>query len=220
VQRKYNDKGLLLQEFKPTVRGQVLSEETANLMKETLKGVITQGTGKRAKLDNGVEAFGKTGTSRKLIDGKYDPKRHFASFMGFFPADKPQFGVLVMLDDPAGDTTGGDVAAPLFKRIGDGILRFRQATPDLDQEKDLKLSLRDWPVSETDEATVHVERGRVPDLKGLSLKAAIHRVVLVGGYPRVDVTAGATATQVMSQSPEPGAPLEPGTVVKIRAGAP
>jgi cell division protein FtsI (penicillin-binding protein 3) len=220
VQRKYNDKGLLLQEFKPTVRGQVLSEETANLMKETLKGVITQGTGKRAKLDNGVEAFGKTGTSRKLIDGKYDPKRHYASFMGFFPADRPQFGVLVMLDDPAGDTTGGDVAAPLFKRIGDGILRFRQATPDLDQEKDLKLSLRDWPVSETDEATVHVERGRVPDLKGLSLKAAIHRVVLVGGYPRVDVTAGATATQVMSQSPEPGAPLEPGTVVKIRAGAP
>ena len=220
VQRIYNDKGMLMKEVKPTVRAQVLSEETANLMKETLKGVLTQGTGKRAKLDNGVEAFGKTGTSRKLIDGKYDPKRHFASFMGFFPADRPQFGVLVMLDDPAGDTTGGDVAAPLFKRIGDGILRFRETSPDPDREADLKLSLRDWPVSETDEAAVHVERGRVPDLKGLSLKAAIHRVVLVGGTPRVETTPGSTATRVLSQSPEPGVALEPGTVVKIKAGMP
>ncbi len=221
VQRIFNDKGLLMKEFKPTVRGQVVSEETANLMKETLKGVLTQGTGKRAKLDNGIESFGKTGTSRKIgADGKYDPKRHFASYMGFFPADRPQFGVLVMLDDPAGDTTGGDVAAPLFKRIGDNILRFRETSPDPDREADLKLSLRDWPVSETDEAAVHVERGRVPDLRGLSLKAAIHRVVLVGGNPRVETGSTSTATRVLSQTPEPGAPLEPGTVVKIKAGLP
>ena len=220
VQRIFNDKGLLMKEFKPTVRGQVLSEETANLMKEALKGVLTQGTGKRAMLDNGVEAFGKTGTSRKLIDGKYDPRRHFASFMGVFPVDRPQFGVLVMLDDPAGDTTGGDVAAPLFKRIGDGIMRFRETSPDPDREADLKLSLRDWPVSETDEAAVHVERGRVPDLTGLSLKAAIHRVVLVGGTPRVETTPGSTATRVQGQSPEPGTALEAGAVVKIKAGAP
>jgi cell division protein FtsI (penicillin-binding protein 3) len=220
VQRIFNDQGLLLKEFKPTVRAQVLSEETSNLMRETLKGVLTQGTGKKARLDNGVEAFGKTGTSRKLIDGKYDMKRHFASFMGFFPADKPQYGVLVMLDDPAGDTTGGDVAAPLFKRIGDGILRFRQTSPEMDKDPDLKLSLRDWPVSETDEATVHVEMGTVPDLKGLSLKAAIHRVVLVGGVPKVETTPSVDATRVLSQSPAPGTPLEAGTVVKIKAGMP
>jgi cell division protein FtsI (penicillin-binding protein 3) len=220
VQRIFNDQGLLLKEFKPTVRAQVISEETSNLMRETLKGVLTQGTGKKARLDNGVEAFGKTGTSRKLIDGKYDMKRHFASFMGFFPADKPQYGVLVMLDDPAGDTTGGDVAAPLFKRIGDGILRFRQTSPEMDKDPDLKLSLRDWPVSETDEATVHVEMGTVPDLKGLSLKAAIHRVVLVGGVPKVETTPSVDATRVLSQSPAPGTPLEAGTVVKIKAGMP
>ena len=220
VQRIFNDKGLLLKEFKPTVKAQVLSEETSSLMREALKGVITQGTGKRARLDNGVESFGKTGTSRKLIGGKYDPRRHFASFMGFFPADKPQFGVLVMLDDPAGDTTGGDVAAPLFKRIGDGIQRFRQTTPDLDREADLKLSLRDWPVSETDEAAVHVERGRVPELKGLSLKAAIQRVVLVGGVPRIEAAPGQQAIRVLAQSPEPGTALEAGAVVKIKAGNP
>ena len=36
--------------------------------------------------------------------------------MGFFPADKPQYGILIMLDDPAGDATGGDVAAVLSFR--------------------------------------------------------------------------------------------------------
>jgi len=128
--------------------------------------------------------------------------------------------VLVMLDDPAGDTTGGDVAAPLFKRIGDGIQRFRETSPDRDREADLKLSLRDWPVSETDEAAVHVERGRVPDLKGLSLKAAIHRVVLVGGIPKVEASPGTTATVVLGQSHEAGASLEPGTIVVIKAGMP
>ena len=220
VQRIYNDRGLLLKEFKPTVRGQVLTEETSALMREALKGVLTEGTGKKARLDNGVESFGKTGTSRKLINGKYDAKRHFASFMGFFPADSPQYGVLVMLDDPAGDTTGGDVAAPLYKRIGDGILRYRQTAQDPNREADLKLSLRDWPASETDEASVHIEKGRVPDLKGLSLKAAIQRVVLVGGSPRVEASPGITATRVVGQSPEAGAALEPGTVVKIKAGAP
>ena len=218
VQRIFNDRGLLLKEYKPTTRGQVISEETAGLMKEALKGVVTQGTGKKAKLDNGIESFGKTGTSRKLINGKYDPKRHFASYLGFFPADNPQYGVLVMLDDPGGDTTGGDVAAPLFKRIGDGIQRYRQTAPDPGREADLKLSLRDWPTSETDEASVHVEKGRVPDLTGLSLKAAIHRVVLVGGVPRIEGLPGPTATRVQGQSPEPGAALEAGGVVRIRAG--
>ncbi len=220
VEKIYNDRGLLLKEFKPTVRAQVISEETAGMMKEALKGVITQGTGKLAKLDNGVEAFGKTGTSRKLIDGKYDLRRHYASFMGFFPADKPQYGVLVMLDDPAGDTTGGDVAAPLFKRIGDEIMRYRETTPDPDREADLKLSLRDWPGSETDEASVHVERGKVPDLSGLTLKAAIQRVVLVGGVPKVEAAPGVTVVRVVGQSPDPGTPLQAGGVVTIKAGAP
>jgi beta-lactam-binding protein with PASTA domain len=67
---------------------------------------------------------------------------------------------------------------------------------------------------------VHVELGRVPDLKGLTLKAAIHRVVLVGGAPKVEASPGTRATMVVGQSPEAGAPLEPGAIVKIKAGAP
>jgi len=208
----------MLQEFRPRVKDQVISEETSALMREALKGVITSGTAKNAKLDGNVEAFGKTGTSRKIIPGKgYDPRRHFASFMGFFPADKPQYGMLFMLDDPAGDATGGDVAAPLFKKIGDAVMRYRLSLPDGGQEADLRLGLRDWPVSENDEAVVHIEIGKVPDLKGLTLKSAIQRVVMAGGTPRVEgVGDRSTAFRVESQEPAPGSALEPGTVVRIR----
>ena len=222
VQKIFNDQGVMLEEFKPRVKAQVLSEETSAMMRETLKGVITNGTARRAALDGNVEAFGKTGTARKLINGKYDPKRHYASFMGFFPAEKPQYGIMFMLDDPAGDLEGGQVAAPLFKKVGDGIMRYRLSGRDSEPEADLKLGLRDWPVSEDDEAVVHVELGKVPDLKGLTLKSAIHRVVLAGGVPRLDgmEPPGATVYRVQDQSPPAGAVLEPRTAVTIKLRAP
>ncbi len=222
VQKIFNDQGVMLQEFRPRVKDQVISEETSALMREALKGVITNGTAKGARLDGNVEAFGKTGTSRKIIPGKgYDPRRHFASFMGFFPADKPQYGMLFMLDDPAGGLTGGDVAAPLFKRIGDAVMRYRMSLPDGGQEADLKLGLRDWPVSENDEAVVHIELGKVPELKGLTLKSAIQRVVMAGGIPRIDGLAdNVRAFRVEAQEPEPGAPLQAGGVVRIKVRAP
>ena len=151
VQKVFNDQGVMLQEYKPRIKeSQVISEETSSLMREALKGVITQGTARKAQLDGGVVAFGKTGTARKIFNGKYDIRKHYSSFMGFFPADKPQYGMLFMFDEPGGDLTGGDVAAPLFKKIGDGIMRYRMTGADLDQKADLKLSLRDWPTSEND----------------------------------------------------------------------
>jgi cell division protein FtsI (penicillin-binding protein 3) len=217
VQKVFNDQGVMLEEFKPKVKAQVISEETSAMMREALKGVITSGTAPKAKLD-GVEAFGKTGTSRKIINGKYDLRRHFGSFMGFFPADKPQYGILFMLDDPSGSSYGGDVAAPLFKIVGDAIMRYRLSGRDSDPEADLKLGLRDWPVSEDDEAVVHVEVGKVPELKGLTLKSAVHRVVMAGGVPRLEgmQQPGASVYRVEEQSPAAGADLPPRTEVRIK----
>lgn len=220
IKRIYNDQGVLLKETQPKVRAQVLSEETSNLMREALKGVITSGTARKAQLE-GVEAFGKTGTARKLIDGKYDPRRHYASFMGFFPADKPRYGVLVMLDEPVGGLTGGDVAAPVFKQIGDAILRY-EAAGGQQVEPDLKLTLRDWPASETDEALIHVEQGKVPKVVGLSLKAAVQRVILAGGLPRVEDIGPRDERpyRVEAQVPEEGSPLPPDRIVRLRVRTP
>jgi len=69
---------------------------------------------------------------------------------------------------------------------------------------------------------VHVEVGKVPDLQGLTLKSAVHRVVLAGGVPRVEGMGGQspTAYRVVSQSPEPGTVLNAGSVVKLRLNEP
>jgi cell division protein FtsI (penicillin-binding protein 3) len=220
VKAVYNDKGALLQETKPEIRSQVISAETSALMRDVLKDVITKGTGKKAGLNNS-EAFGKTGTSRKIINGKYDPKRHFASFMGFFPADAPKYGILFMLDDAAGDVTGGEVAAPAFKKIGDAIQSYVSATPRPIQSEDLRLTLSDWPINEGEEHSIHVQTGRTPDIKGLSLRSAIQRVILAGGTVRVRGSESQDNKQfnVVSQTPEAGKPLPEDRIVNIRLGA-
>jgi len=223
VKSVFNDKGVLLQEFKPEVRSQVISEETSAMMREALKGVITNGTAGRARLDE-VEAFGKTGTSRKIINGKYDARRHYASFLGFFPADQPKYGILFMLDDPAGSvTTGGDVAAPAFKKIGDAIHRYNSSAPRPAMTEDVKLTLQDWPVNESDEHSIHIQSGRTPNLVGLSLKGAIQRVILAGGTVQVRgvrPSSGARPYNVATQSPEPGRPLPEDKVVTIQVRSP
>ena len=227
VEKVYNDQGALLEQNSPEVRQQVISPETSEIMRGVLEGVITHGTGKLAKLDGGVQAFGKTGTSRKLIPNprtgrlEYDQKRHYASFMGFFPADHPRYGVLIMLDDPEGDTDGGSVAAPLFAEVGNAILRYQQTAGGQSSESDLRLTLRDWPAAETDEATFHIEMGKVPDLRGLSLKAALQRVLLVGGRP--EVRGGPTtafSARVKDQRPAPGADLKDGQTVTLFVESP
>ncbi len=221
VEKVFNDQGALLKENAPEVRGQVISPETSEIMRGVLEGVITNGTAKHAKLDGGVVAFGKTGTSRKIIDGKYDPKRHFASFMGFFPEDHPRYGILIMLDDPQGDLDGGSVAAPLFAEVGNAILRYQQTAGGQAAESDLRLTLRDWPVAETDEASFHIEKGKVPDLSGLSLKAALQRILLVGGTPEVKgAPSTAFATKVKGQSPAPGTELKEGDTITITVESP
>jgi cell division protein FtsI (penicillin-binding protein 3) len=218
VQKIFNDQGVLVQEFKPRVRAEVVSAQTAATMREILKGVVTNGTGKMARLSGDIEAFGKTGTARKIINKKYDSRRHYASFIGFFPANKPQYGILVMLDDPAGDATGGDVAAPIFKRIGDAIMCYKLTNRNSVSESDLKLGLRDWPASEIKNAVNRIAVGKVPDLKGLTLKSAIDLVILAGGVPKLEgmVNNGSAATRVQDQSPLAGTDMEPQTVVKIK----
>ena len=216
VKAVYNDKGALLQEIRPEVKSQVLSEETSAMMREVLKGVISKGTAKKADLD-GVEAFGKTGTSRKIVNGKYDAKRHFASFIGFFPADKPKYGILFMLDDAIGDVTGGEVAAPAFKKIGDAIQRYASSAPRPVQSENLRLTLYPWPLNEDEDDSDQVQPGRAPNLAGLSLRSAIQRVILAGGNLRVRgaENRGVKSSRVVSQTPAPGQPLPEDKVVTV-----
>jgi len=90
----------------------------AAAMRTILRGVVTEGTGKAAEVEE-MGAAGKTGTAQKYVKelGRYSKECYVASFVGFAPWDDPEVLCVVVLDEPRGDIYGGSVAAPVFRRI-------------------------------------------------------------------------------------------------------
>ena len=114
----------------PPASVRVISPATAMKMRHMLEmATSTEGTAPAARIA-GYRVAGKTGTARKLRDGRYT-NTYVGSFVGFAPASDPRIVVAVMIDEPsAGKFYGGDVAAPAFGAIAAGTLRAMQVTPD------------------------------------------------------------------------------------------
>jgi cell division protein FtsI (penicillin-binding protein 3) len=107
----------------PTQIRRVVSERTAHLLVEFMKGVVSSGTGQRAKME-GLTIGGKTGTAQKAKPGGggYEKDNYVASFVGFFPAEDPQMVGLITLDSPKKEHLGGVTAAPVFKNATQRIV--------------------------------------------------------------------------------------------------
>jgi cell division protein FtsI (penicillin-binding protein 3) len=131
VARITDANGETVKRFEPEPVRRVISLETARVVKNILKTVVTEGgTGASAALD-GYSVGGKTGTARKLdATGRYSNQHHIASFTGFAPADRPEIVVLVIIDEPRENYYGGVVAAPVFKRIAQESLNYLGVPPD------------------------------------------------------------------------------------------
>lgn len=119
--------GQIIKSFEPHVVDRVISAGTAYRVKEILKGVVAEGTGRRAQIE-GIETAGKTGTARKVVDGKYSRGKYYASFMGFAPADNPRLAAVVVVDQPHPSYFGGTVSAPVFREVMDNALRYLKAS--------------------------------------------------------------------------------------------
>jgi cell division protein FtsI (penicillin-binding protein 3) len=115
----------------------VIRPETAATLRRLMEGVVLHGTGKLAHLD-GWTAAGKTGSAQKIdpATGRYSRTQLIASFTGFAPISNPAVTILVSLDSPVGQREGGQVAAPVFKRIAEQIL------PYLDVPRDVPIGPR------------------------------------------------------------------------------
>lgn len=115
----------------------VIRPETAATLRRLMEGVILNGTGPLARLD-GWTAAGKTGSAQKIdpATGRYSPTQLIASFTGFAPISNPAVTILVSLDSPVGLHEGGQVAAPVFKRIAEQVLSY------LDVPRDVPLNPR------------------------------------------------------------------------------
>lgn len=209
-------------------RRRVFTEQTARQVMQMMRDVVEEkdGTGKRARIE-GVEVAGKTGTAQKADhrSGTYGNKR-LASFVGFLPADKPRYLVLVMVDEPSRNQFGGVVAAPVFREIAGraltytGILaatqiaeRGKGAAATGARRRGLKVSALEAPylalVADAPrrgpgmQLPGHLAKasGKVPDVQGKSVRNAVELFARAGVVPELK----GSGSRVVRQSPPPGA---------------
>ena len=138
----------------PPAQHRVISPRTAQQMKQMLRAVVLDGTGRRAQLD-GYTSAGKTGTAQKVEPGAhtYSKTKYVASFAGFAPFNDPAIVIGVILDSAVGLHQGGQVAAPVFQRIVQQVLPYMNVPHDLDakqnfRRKVLRAAVRDDDLAE------------------------------------------------------------------------
>jgi cell division protein FtsI (penicillin-binding protein 3) len=120
--------------FHPANSRRVISSYTAAQMRSMMEKVVldAHGTGRRAILE-GYTSAGKTGTAQKVdpATGAYSKTKYIGSFAGFAPVNNPQIVVAVILDSAVGQHQGGQVSAPVFRRISQQVLEYLHVAHDL-----------------------------------------------------------------------------------------
>lgn len=152
--------GKVKRRTEPQLVRRVVSEQTAHKVARSMSMVtLEEGTGTNAALEDFTVA-GKTGTAQKV-----DPEtRNYAdkwvgSFVGFVPAERPQFLVLIMIDEPKETHYGGVVAAPAFRKIARKSLSFRGVTPVPESEAfDLESDEHSESDEESDETVAEQKK--------------------------------------------------------------
>jgi len=185
-----SERGLTIQDFESETIRKVIATETSEKMKAVLQSVVDNGSGKNAAID-GYAVGGKTGTAQKYnSDGSIMIGKNISSFVGFAPADNPEFVVLITVDEPsAGSSFGSIVAAPYVKEVLDSSLKYANV-----------------PSSKV-EKTKYVE---VPNVLDLETGVAIAKIkkqglnYIVNGYGNV-----------LNQTPIPGEKLPEGGEVLL-----
>ncbi len=136
VDRIVSPSGETVFQARPEVIGRPVRPDVARAVREMLTGVTEEGgTGKRAAV-TGFSIGGKTGTAQKAVPGGYSSTDYYASFVGFVPAGEPVFSVLVSVERPRPQHTGGFVSAPVFGKIAAATARYLALDPDLPSDEE------------------------------------------------------------------------------------
>jgi cell division protein FtsI (penicillin-binding protein 3) len=153
--------------FHPGEGHRVISSYTAAEMRSMMQKVVLEGTGREAILE-GYSSAGKTGTGQKVdpATGAYSRTKYIATFAGFAPVNNPQVVVAVILDSAVGQHQGGEISAPVFKRISQQVLEYLHVPHDLPLAPKHQMLLARAKVKEID-----LEEG-TPDHPGEPLETA------------------------------------------------
>ena len=153
--------------FHPGPSRRVISSYTAAEMRAMMQKVVLEGTGRKAILE-GYSSAGKTGTAQKVdpATGVYSKTKYIGSFAGFAPVNNPQIVVAVILDSAVGLHQGGQVSAPVFRRVSQQVLEYLHTPHDLPLAPQHQLLLAQAGMKEKD-----LEEG-TPDHPGEPLETA------------------------------------------------
>ena len=134
IRQVLDSSGEVVYRFDRREGDRVVSERTAQTVARMLQGVASkEGTAPEAAIKD-YEVAGKTGTSQKIVNGRYSEREHVVSFVGFLPASQPRLVISVIVDGadkncPGGVAYGSKVAAPSFKRVAEQLIRHLDIKP-------------------------------------------------------------------------------------------
>lgn len=130
VQKVLDADGNVISNTEPTIKRQVVSEETSAIMRDSLEYVVDNNGGSNAYI-KGYKIGGKSGTSQKLDEYDESNMRYVASYVCFAPADNPEIIMLIMADEPTtGDYYGSVVAVPCARNILEEALPYLGYYPE------------------------------------------------------------------------------------------
>ena len=217
MRRIVNALGESVRENPPFRVRSVIKPSTSESIVNILRRVVSEGTGKAAAI-KGHDVVGKTGTSQKVDPaGGYSQDKSVASFIGAVLDVKPRLVIFVMIDEPENkNRTGGKVAAPVFRKIGEGVLALCGGKP---KESDIimaSLPVRYGTSGQAPHRSVLVRKGSrpgswiVPDMKGFEMR----EVLDVCGRMKCELSFKGTGL-VTGQEPGPGTVLNEGAAVTV-----
>ena len=182
--------GEVLYRHRPEPVRRAVSRDVAEALRDLLVGAVEAGTGARAALTD-FPLAAKTGTSRRVVDGRYQPGQYTASFAAIFPADAPQLVVVVKIDNPRkGSYFAAQTAAPVTRSMLEQALAARTVALDrsrlstaapsaverapLAEDAAVVPYVVAWPYR-PDTAAATAQRP-VPDVSGRTVREAVLRL--------------------------------------------
>lgn len=218
VHHVVDEQGDILSENKPHLVERVISQQTASKLSTMLKAVVMDGGTGTAAAIPGYSVAGKTGTAQKIDPQtrSYSNSKYFSSFVGFAPADNPQLVIFVGIDEPKGLTYGGQVAAPVFSKVGLAALQQLGVAPDRPllvetKHQTPKSSVKMAALGSVSETNNQKQAaGLMPNLLGLSMREAATLLGQVCGSSRIRGSGF-----VVTQEPRAGSPLGKETLCRV-----
>ena len=223
VDRMLDSDGNIVKTTDTSYKRQVISEDVSKRMTAILQKNATSESGKNGYVA-GYRVAGKTGTAQKAFRGKYGGERT-ASFVGLVPAEKPQYLVVIFIDEPSKVKYGGVIAAPVFKSVTSRVMAYHGSLPDpgaltpaqIKAQEKAEARARARAVRRgSKEKTVLGEyrselatkktalpvrdSGTVPDVVGQSVRRAVEMFARQGLVPVIK----GNGSRVVRQTPEPG----------------